>query len=53
VILELKFPKEFGLEKYLDYELQFNKAFVEPLRAILTAVGWQVEKTNTLEDFFG
>ena len=46
-------PKEFGLEKYLDYELQFNKAFVEPLRAILTAVGWQVEKTNTLEDFFG
>jgi len=46
-------PKEFGLEKYIDYDTQFNKAFVEPLRAILTAVGWQVEKTSTLEDFFG
>ena len=46
-------PKEFGLEKYIDYDTQFNKAFVEPLRAILTAVGWQVEKTSSLEDFFG
>lgn len=46
-------PSELGLEKYIDYDLQFNKSFVEPLKAILTAVGWEVEKTNTLMDFFG
>ena len=46
-------PKEFKLEEFIDYDTQFSKAFVEPLRAILTAVGWQVEKTSTLEDFFG
>jgi hypothetical protein len=41
------------MEQFIDRDLQFNKAFVEPLRAILTAVGWEVEKTSTLEGFFG
>ena len=46
------FPKELGLDKYIDYELQFNKAFLEPMRVILDAIGWKVEKTVTLESFF-
>ena len=46
------FPKELGLDKYVDHELQFDKAFVEPLRAILDAIGWSVEKTISLESFF-
>ena len=46
------FPKELGLDKYIDYDLQFEKSFVEPLKAILDAIGWNVEKTVTLESFF-
>jgi DNA polymerase elongation subunit (family B) len=47
-----EFPKELGLDKYIDYDLQFEKAFLEPFRSILDAIGWQVEKINTLESFF-
>jgi len=47
-----EFPKELNLDKYIDYDLQFEKAFLEPLKAILDSIGWSVEKTNTLESFF-
>jgi len=47
------FPHELGLDKYIDYELQFNKAFLDPLKVILDAIGWNVEKTVNLELFFG
>jgi DNA polymerase elongation subunit (family B) len=46
------FPKELGLDKYVDYELQFEKSFVEPLKSILDSIGWNVEKTVNLELFF-
>ena len=46
------FPKELNLDKYVDYDLQFEKSFVEPLKAILDAIGWNVEKTVNLELFF-
>ena len=46
------FPHELGLDMYIDYDLQFDKSFVEPLRAILNAIGWNVEKTASLESFF-
>lgn len=45
-------PREFGLNGYIDYDTQFNKVFLEPLKMILDAIGWSVEKTSTLEDFF-
>ena len=47
------FPKELNLDKYIDYNLQFEKSFVEPLKTILDAIGWSVEKTVNLESFFG
>jgi DNA polymerase elongation subunit (family B) len=47
-----EFPKELNLDKYIDYELQFEKAFLEPLKIILDAIGWNVEKTSNLESFF-
>jgi hypothetical protein len=46
------FPKELGLDKYIDYELQFEKAFLEPLKSILDVIGWSVEKTVNLDSFF-
>ena len=46
------FPHETNLAKYIDYDLQFDKAFLEPLKAILDAIGWSVEKTVNLESFF-
>jgi len=45
-------PKQFGLDKYLDYDLQFEKAFLEPIKTILDAIGWQTEKRNTIRGFF-
>jgi DNA polymerase elongation subunit (family B) len=47
-----EFPMELGLDKYIDYDLQFEKAFLEPLKSILDAIGWNVEKTTSLESFF-
>ena len=48
-----EFPYELGLDKYIDYELQFDKAFLEPVKVILDAMGWSVEKVVNLELFFG
>jgi DNA polymerase elongation subunit (family B) len=47
-----QFPKELNLIKYVDYELQFEKGFIDPLKTILQCIGWGIEKTNTLESLF-
>lgn len=46
-------PKEFGLDKYIDREMQFNKSFLEPLKSITEVIDWEVEERSTLESFFG
>ena len=46
-------PKQFDLDRSIDYDTQFDKGFVEPLKAILDAIGWRVEKQSSLEGFFG
>lgn len=45
-------PTELGLNQYIDYTLMFDKSFVEPLKAVLDAIGWSVERHATLESFF-
>jgi DNA polymerase elongation subunit (family B) len=47
-----QFPTELGLDKYLDYELQFEKSFMDPLKSILNIIGWKTEKTISLDSFF-
>ena len=49
----VRLPKEFGLHEYVDYDLQFDKAFLEPIKVILDCVGWTTEKVNSLDSFFG
>jgi len=46
------FPRELGIDKYIDYDLQFEKAFLEPMKVILDSIGWSVEKTVNLDSFF-
>jgi len=47
-----RIPKEFELDNYIDYDVQFDKAFLEPISVILRCMKWSAEKTNSLEDFF-
>ena len=46
-------PHELGLNQYIDYDLQFDKSFLEPMKTIIHAIGWNVETRQTLEVFFG
>ena len=47
-------PKQLDFK--VDYELQFEKSFIEPLNFIIEKIGWHVDRTygtqGTLEDFF-
>ncbi|NWJ43906.1 DNA polymerase [Marine Group I thaumarchaeote] len=45
-------PKEFDLHQYIDYDNQFDKSFLEPLRFIVNAIGWSFERQSTLDEFF-
>jgi len=47
-----KLPKEFEITKYVDYDLIFQKAFIDPLENILKPIGWNTEPQATLEDLF-
>lgn len=45
-------PKELELDEYIDYNKQFEKAFENPIKIILDAIGWKTKKQGSLEDFF-
>ena len=48
-----RLPSEFGLHDYVDCDLQFQKAYLDPIEVILNCIGWKTEKVNSLESFFG
>ena len=52
ISFETELPKELGLHGHIDYDLQFEKAYISAIKIILDAIGWTVEKQNTLEDLF-
>ena len=47
-----EFPKEFNLTEYIDYDMMYEKGFLEPLKTILDVINWKTEHTASLEDFF-
>ena len=51
-----KLPKELDFHKMINYDMQFEKYFVEPLNVIIEKINWLVDRSygtqGTLEDFF-
>ena len=45
-------PKELGVHEYIDYDTQYDKSFVEPMKTILNSIGWKAERVSSLDDFF-
>ena len=49
-------PEEFKVNSYIDYDIQFEKVFVDPLILIVNSINWKIDTTygtqGTLEDFF-
>ena len=50
------FPKELDLMDKIDYDVQFDKSFVEPLRFITDKINWLIDDSygqqGSLEEFF-
>ena len=46
------FPRELDLEKSVDRDAQFKKAFLDPLHIITDVIGWKTEKVSNLEFLF-
>ena len=49
-------PEEFKVNSYIDYDIQFEKVFVDPLVLIVNSINWKIDTTycthGTLEGFF-
>ena len=45
-------PKQLGLDKYIDYEKQFEKSFLDPIRTVADSAQFKTENVMTLEDFW-
>ena len=49
-------PKELDIKPLIDYDIQFEKSFVEPLKFITDKINWMIDNSygvqGTLEDFF-
>lgn len=46
-------PPEFKIHEYVNYEMMFEKSFIEPLNSLLSCIGWQLKEQATLEGLFG
>lgn len=45
-------PKELDILEYIDYEMQFQKAFISPIETIMGAVGWFPERKVNINSLF-
>ena len=50
-------PTELDIAKYIDYDTQYEKSFVDPLSFVTEKIGWIIDRSygtqTTLESFFG
>ena len=53
ITFQASIPPEFDIDKYIDYEKMFEKAFLEPLNSLMQCVNWQIKEQATLEGLFG
>ena len=52
IAFSTKIPREFDLDRFIDYELMFEKAFIEPLNTVAESIGWKSKPVASLEDLF-
>lgn len=45
-------PPEIDAHEYIDYDTQFDKSFVQPLKIVLDAIGWHLEKVASFDDLW-
>lgn len=46
-------PDELDLNQYLDYDAQFEKSYLKPLRIVTDAIGWSLEEQSSLDGLWG
>jgi hypothetical protein len=46
-------PTEFGLDKYVDVDMMFEKTFLDAVSSITEIIDWDIEPRSTIESFFG
>ena len=56
ITFSAKLPKELDILKYVDYDSQYEKSFIDPLSFITNQIGWNIDRSfgtqTTLEYFF-
>lgn len=52
IAFQTKLPKEFELDEYVDWKLQFEKTFLVPLNSVLQFVNWTATKRRDLTTLF-
>ena len=52
IAFSTRIPREFDLDRFIDYELMFEKAFIEPLNTVADTIGWKSKPVASLEDLF-
>jgi len=40
-----KLPKELDIHSLIDYNVQYEKSFVEPLKFITDKISWNIDKS--------
>lgn len=48
-----RIPKEFDISRFIDYDIQFEKTFLEPMKDLLDVMGWKAKEEGSIYDIFG